>query len=218
MSLAHVTTAALLEQLAARKPAPAGGTAAALTGASAAALTEMITAFALQRAPDAGVGTPARPATGDGDGDGDERERLCTSHRRAGALRVRLLELAEHDTRSYQPVLDALALAPGDPRRGPALLEACSEAAQVPLEVALAATEVAELAAACASLPGNEQLLGDVSAAVILAEAATCAAVALVELNLVRTPEDPRVASAGALARRAGEHRAALARELHRGH
>ena len=188
MTLAEATVAELLEQLAAGTPAPGGGTAAALAGAAAAALTEMAATFALAR------------------GGADSRG-IAQAQHRAGAVRARLLELAEADERSYQPVLDALALDGGDSRRPSALAEALSAAAEVPLEIAAASADVAELAATIARTPGNEHLLGDASTAAIIAEAATRAAVALVELNLRRSPEDPRLQRAAALAQRAWEPR-----------
>jgi formiminotetrahydrofolate cyclodeaminase len=188
MALADATVAGLLEQLAARTPAPGGGAAAALAGATAAALTEMAAAFALARA----------------DADG---ERMGAVAHRAGELRARLLELADADDRAYQPVLDALALQREDRRRPAALTAALSAAAEVPLEIASAAAEVAELAAASAQAPGNEQLLGDAGAGAIIAEAATRAAAMLVELNLARSPEDPRLGRAAALVQRAAEPR-----------
>jgi formiminotetrahydrofolate cyclodeaminase len=184
VAIADATVAELLEQLAAKTPAPGGGTAAALAGAAAAALTEMATGFAITRS-------------------GADGERMATLRDRASALRARLLELADADLRAYQPVLDALALERGERRRSAALGAALSAAAEVPLEIAAASAEVAELAAAAAHAAGNEQLLGDACVAVIIAEAATHAAAALVELNLERSPEDPRLQAAAALARRA---------------
>jgi formiminotetrahydrofolate cyclodeaminase len=186
MALADTTIAELFDQLAARTPAPGGGAAAALAGAAAAALTEMAVAFALARA----------------DADG---ERLAATADRARELRVRLLELADADGRAYQPVLDALGMERENSRRAGALAAALSAAAEVPLEIAAAAAEVAELAAASVQAPGNEQLLGDAGAAAIIAEAATRAAVTLVELNLAGSPEDPRLRAAAALVQRAGE-------------
>jgi hypothetical protein len=107
-------------------------------------------------------------------------------------------------------VLDALALERGDGRRPAALRAALSAAAEVPLEIAAASAEVAELAAASARIPGNEQLAGDAGTATVIAEAATRAAAALVELNLAGSPADPRLELAAALARRAWEPRALL--------
>jgi methenyltetrahydrofolate cyclohydrolase len=188
MPLSDASVAELLERLAARTPAPGGGTAAALAGATAAALTEMAAAFALARA-------------------GGDDGAMAQAASRARALRARLLELAEADIASYEPVLQALGLDPGDSRRRSALEGALSAAAEVPLEIAAACAEVAELAAASAQAPGNEHLRGDAATGAVIAEAATRSAVTLVELNLARAPEDPRRDRATALAGRAWQQR-----------
>lgn len=193
MTLADATVAELLEQLAAGTPAPGGGTAAGLIGAAAAALTEMVAAFALARASEE---------------EDEEEESIAGLHSRAGELRAQLLELADADTRAYQPVLDALALTHEDEQRASALRAALSVAAGVPLEIAGASAEVAELAATITQAPGGRWLFGDASVALTAAAAAAGAAATLVELNLEATPDDPRLQQATEFARRAAELRA----------
>jgi methenyltetrahydrofolate cyclohydrolase len=183
VALADKTVAELLDQLAARTPAPGGGAAAAIAAATAAALTEMATGFAATRGP------------------GDSN--MAKARDRVAALRARLLELADEDMTVYQAVLDALALDRADPTRASALKEALSNASDPPLRIATAATEIAELADAAAAVSGNAHLLGDATAAVVIAEAATRAAARLVELNLERSADDVRVLEARELARRA---------------
>jgi formiminotetrahydrofolate cyclodeaminase len=190
MTLADATVAELLERLAAGTPAPGGGAAAGLAGAAAAALTEMAAAFALARGPK------------------QDEASVAALQNRAGVLRARLLALADADAVAYQPVLDALTLARADERRAPALRAALAAAAEVPLAIAEAAAEVAELAVTIMWEPGNRSLLGDAGAALTIAEAATGAAAALVELNLDATPDDPRRAQATKLACRTAELRA----------
>jgi methenyltetrahydrofolate cyclohydrolase len=195
VTLADATVAELLEQLAARTPAPGGGTAAAIAGAAGAALTEMAAAFAHTR--------------------GSSDALAAAEHGRlAAALRARLVELADADERSYQPVLDALGLDPSDTGRASALQEALSAASDVPLAIAAASAEVAELAAALTRAEGNEHLVGDASAAALIAEAATRSAVALVELNLAGSRGDPRRLQAAALARRASQSRGIVLERL----
>jgi methenyltetrahydrofolate cyclohydrolase len=164
----------LLERLAARTPAPGGGSAAAVTACLAAGLVEMASAF------DASPDAPGR-------------------RRRAAEVRERLLELADRDMVSYEPVLEALRRPDDDPGRAAAVSSALSAAAETPLGIARAAAEVTGLAQAAAEA-ANRHLLGDSAAAALLGEAACAAAALLVEGNLSRTA-DPRRAEAEQLAR-----------------
>lgn len=189
--LAEASLGELLELFAERTPSPGGGSAAALTGAVAAALSEMAAAFALER-------------------EHREDTEMAALRVRAATLRARLLELADSDRGAYRPVLEALALGREDPRRTEALCASLSAAAQVPLEITVASADVAALANALASAPGNAALTGDASAAVILAEAAASAAATLVRLNLQGSPADARADQAQALAHGAARLRAEL--------
>jgi formiminotetrahydrofolate cyclodeaminase len=183
LSLADLTLKQLLDQTAARTPAPGGGPAAAVAGAIAAALTEMAANFA----PDGGdVATATR----------------------ARELRTRLLELADEDMAAYQLVIDVLALSSDDPGRPAALAGALSTAADPPLAIAEAAAEISELAARVA--PKNKHLLGDATAGALLAEATTRAATRLVEINLEKASHDPRHHAAAQLAARAAAARASI--------
>ena len=128
---------------------------------------------------------------------------------RAKALRERALELAEADLGSYAPVLEAQGLPADDPARAKRLRAALSEASAVPLALAEVGCEVAELAARAAR-GGRRSLEGDATAGALLAEAATCAAARLVELNLAAQPGDARVGAARELAARARAARSEL--------
>ncbi|MBO0873939.1 MAG: cyclodeaminase/cyclohydrolase family protein [Pseudonocardia sp.] len=148
---ADATVGGFLEALAARRPAPSGGAAAALTLAMAAALTAMAARFS--RSDElAGLSEPA-----------DE-------------LRARLLELADADAAVYAEVLAA-------GRDRAARAEAWRAATEVPLEMARRGAEVAVLAARLAA-EGNQNLVGDARAAVLLAEAGVRAAAELVGINV----------------------------------
>jgi len=164
----------LLDEVAARSPAPGGGAAAAWTCAIAAGLTEMAARFAQHEAPAA----------------------------RAAALRAEALALAERDLRAYAPVLAALRLPEDDPQRALRLAAALSDAAEPPLAIARAAAEVTELARAAAD-GGSAQLEGDARAAAALAAGACRAATRLVRANLVTAPDDPRHDELAQLAARA---------------
>jgi formiminotetrahydrofolate cyclodeaminase len=125
----------------------------------------------------------------------------------AAELRARALALADADLTSYAPVLEAARLPREDPARAAALRTALAEASTVPLAIAELAAEVADLAAGLAR-DGRRSLEGDATAGAVLAEAATRAAVRLVELNLAGAPGDERLAAARAAAARAAAARA----------
>jgi methenyltetrahydrofolate cyclohydrolase len=222
MELSDRTLAEVIDLLAAREPAPGGGSAAALAGALSAGLTEMSAAFALTASRSTDDAAPARDfdcarvAGGDaasaGGPDGkvtDHQVRLIEVRDRAHELRGELLSLAEDDTRSYAPVLDALAMQRSDPERARCLRTALAAAAEIPLAIAVAAAEVGELACVAAQA-GNEYLLGDASVAAVIAEGAARSAARLVELNLASRPDDARIARAEAAAQRAGAARRAV--------
>lgn len=126
---------------------------------------------------------------------------------RARTLRTYALELAERDQDAYAGVLEALKLPESAPERPGRVQAALSAAADGPLALARAAGEVAGLAAQLA-LTGNPHLVGDATAAALLAEAATRAATRLVELNLSGLPGDPRLQVARELAELAADARA----------
>jgi formiminotetrahydrofolate cyclodeaminase len=164
----------LLEAVAARTPAPGGGAAAGVACALAAALAAM----------------GARFAERDADAE------------RADALRERALALAEGDAAAFAPVLAALKLPREDPRRPERLRAAQGAAAEVPLAIAEAAAEVAELARRVAA-EGRPWLTGDALTGADLAGAAARAAARLVTIDLEGAPDDPRLERARAAAERA---------------
>jgi methenyltetrahydrofolate cyclohydrolase len=123
----------LLDEVAARTPAPGGGASAACACALAAALVEMAATFS--------------PRHGD------------MAHR-ARELRTRSLELAEDELRAYEPVLDAIRLPSEDPTRTERIRAAQVEASKPPLAIARVAAEVAELGSHVART-GNQNLAGD---------------------------------------------------------
>jgi methenyltetrahydrofolate cyclohydrolase len=152
-----------LDLLAARVPAPGGGGAAAVTCALAAGLVAMAARFS-----DAQL-----PAAAD------------VAHQ-ADQLRERAAGLADQDATAYQAVLDAYRLpaSGGDGGERRRRIEAALRgAAEVPLEIAEIAVQVAGLAADVAA-GGNPNLRGDTVTAAHLAEAAARSAAALVDINV----------------------------------
>jgi methenyltetrahydrofolate cyclohydrolase len=152
---------------------PGAGAIAGLTAASAAALVEL-----------------AARAT-----DGEDWPEAAGAAAQARKLRDRLVPLARQDAEAYQAAVGQLQ------ERGDdfALGEALARAADVPLEIADHAENVAALASEAAAR-ANPDLRADASAAAALALGAAWAAAKLVEVNLAMHSEDARLARARQIA------------------
>ena len=184
--LADRPLVALLDVVASTDPAPGGGSSAALAAALGASLLEMAAGLELAREnPDPAL-TEDLPA-------------------RARELRAEALALADRDRSSYVPVLDARRLPADHPERAQRLEAALTEASRAPLAIAEAAAEAAELGARV-TIASNPAVRGDALAGVLIAEAATAAAVSLVEINLAGR-DDADLARARDARRRAQEAR-----------
>jgi formiminotetrahydrofolate cyclodeaminase len=181
-ALADLPLNELLERVAARTPAPGGGSAIAMSCAVSAGLVEMAAQFAPAGSPAADVG------------------------RRAAELRALALSLAETELDSYLPVLEALRLPESDPARQERLDTARRGAADAPLQIAETGAELAETAAMVAR-SGSSHLAGDAIAAALLAEGACRAAAELVAINLYGSDDRERRRRAAELARRAAAAR-----------
>ena len=144
--------------VAAPTPTPGGGSVAALAGALAAALGEMVCGVSLKRKSLA-AHYPALEAA---------RARLA-------ALRERLMQAVDRDPESYEAVLKAFRLPKSteaeEAARASAIEEASKHASLVPLDTAEAAKEVASELAALATIT-IPQAASDLSMASYLAEAA----------------------------------------------
>jgi methenyltetrahydrofolate cyclohydrolase len=163
----------LLDDIAARTPAPGGGSSAGWTCAIAAALVEMAARFA-------------------------DSERTTQIATRARELRGQATELAQRELHAYEPVLAALKLPKTDPDRASRLDAALSDAAETPLALARACADVAALALEMSSA-GSLHVRGDALAALHIANGAGRAAARLVEINLAGHPDDERLAEVATL-------------------
>lgn len=142
-----------LERIASAEPAPGGGATAAMAVSLAASLTEMAVRLSEEQL--------------------DNAEELVS---RSGRLRQETARLARKDGVVYGRVIEAQ-------RAGVDIRAALSDAADVPLAVAEAGTEVAGMAVRLAE-DGNPNLEGDAITAALLTEAGTRAAATLVGINL----------------------------------
>lgn len=159
-----------LDELAAGRPAPGGGSAAAMTVALAAGLCAMTARLSAGRLAQAGE--------------------LAAQAQR---LQDGVAQLAQADADGYRGVLEARRIAPGTPGRAAVVAAALSAASAVPIQIVEAGVEVAGLAARLAD-EGNPNLRGDAATAALLAAAGARAAAGLVAINLAATPNDDRSA------------------------
>jgi formiminotetrahydrofolate cyclodeaminase len=159
-----------LALLSSKQPAPGGGSAAALAGAMAAALTRMATQLTVGRAQYAA-----------------SQEEMLRAHDRAEALERRLAALVDEDALAYQSVISACSLPKATEMeaasRAAQIQLALRRAAEVPREAAEACAEVIELAASCTAL-GNRNTTSDAGVAALLAHAGMRGAALTVRTNL----------------------------------
>ena len=170
-----------LDRVASDKPAPGGGSVAAIAVALAAGLAGMAARLSTNQLPDA-----------------------AELAKKADAARFGVAPLARADAESYGRVLDAYR-EPDPGTRTVRVRDALSGAADVPLAVAAAGNEVAGLASRLVE-EGNPNLEGDATAAVLLAGAGARAAARLVEINLSAAGvDDDRLGRAKGLVDKAAE-------------
>jgi len=188
-----VTLASFLDRLASGEPAPGGGAAAALAGATAAALVAMACRVTARRAPS---------------------EALAAAVDAADELRHRLMALMHEDVEAYAAVLESRR-APSE-RRASLVDAAMRRATTVPLDTARAAAEVLELSATILEAL-RTSVVGDLWVAVTLAGAALDASALTARVNLQELAEDDFARAARDTLERlaAGAHaRRALAQRL----
>jgi methenyltetrahydrofolate cyclohydrolase len=161
----------VLDTLAGEGPAPGGGSAAALVVAMAAGLVTMVARASKEHWAEAGgvIG-------------------------QSESFRARVAPLAQADAEVYGAALAALRKRDElQPRyRDQQLSEALERAAEIPLQIADAGSDLAELAALLVE-HGNPEVRADAAVASVLAAGGTRAAAKLVEINLGASEDDPRV-------------------------
>jgi formiminotetrahydrofolate cyclodeaminase len=170
MSLVKLTVQDFIIELASANPTPGGGSASALAGAMAAAMVEMSCNLTVGREKYQAV----------------EAE-MQTVLARATELREKLLAAVDEDTEAFDVVSRAYKMPKGTEeektQRTAAIQQALKRASEVPLGVAQASAELAQLAA-IAQEKANPNVASDARVARLLAEAARDGAAANVEINI----------------------------------
>jgi formiminotetrahydrofolate cyclodeaminase len=152
-----------LDDLAAKKPVPGGGSAAALSAAIGAGLISMVANFT--------AGNPAYKAS---------REKIADILVRVGGYRLELESLVDEDIDAYGKLSEALKVSGRDNGKIEALYK---EALKPPLETCKIASECLRLCKVIAEC-GNKNLITDVAIAAILLEGAFFSAKFNVYINL----------------------------------
>jgi len=197
VGLLALSTTELLDRFASVDPTPGGGSAAALAGATAAALVTMVC-----RMPKTRTGDPR------------ERGRLDEALAQATEVGRRLRALVDEDSAAYEAVMAAYRLPKATDEekatRKRAIDAAVSLATDVPLRTAEACTTVLGTAAFAAN-DGNPNALSDARTAATLAWAGLKGAAENVRINLAGSADpSPMRSRIESLERAAGETLGAL--------
>ncbi len=170
MNPAATSLTAYLDALASKAATPGGGAAAALAGAQAAALLEMV----------CNLSTGKRYLA--------VAAEIAQIQQQATAARARLLALQQQDMLAFAQVMQAYQLPAAE--RAQQLPAALQAAAQPALDMAAVALSLLPLAQALAQL-GNPNLITDVGAAVHMVTACVHSAQLNVQVNLQALQADP---------------------------
>ena len=169
---------------ASKEPTPGGGAIAALTGATGAALAEMVANLTFGKKGYEEVQS--------------EMEELQT---KSEAIRNRMLELSQADADVFNIFMNALGLPKNTDEekatRTAAIQQAYKDAAMVPFEIGELAYQIFDLAE-LASRKGNQNLITDGIIAAINARAAVKAAFLNVRINLSGIKDEAFVANVSA--------------------
>ena len=181
MNLVEQRVVDFVAATASKEPTPGGGAIAALTGATGAALAEMVANLTFGKKGYEEVQS--------------EMEELQT---KSEAIRNRMLELSQADADVFNIFMNALGLpkntAEEKVARTAAIQQAYKNAAMVPFEIGELAYQIFELAE-LASRKGNQNLITDGIIAAINARAAVKAAFLNVRINLSGIKDEAFVAN-----------------------
>ena len=190
-----------LDDAAANKPAPGGGSVSACAGALGAALVSMVCNLTRGREKFA-----------------DVEAEIVAIVEASEAARHRLEQLLQEDTTAYNGVIAAYKMpketAEDQAARSQAVQDGLIVAADVPLEICRVAVEVCRLSKVAAGI-GNPQAVTDAGIGAILGEAAVVGAALNVRINLGSIKDEAYVAKAAAEIDEIQADAAALRAETH---
>lgn len=180
MDMKTMTLEVFCATTASNEPAPGGGSVAALAGALAASLAEMVAQLTVGKK-----------------GYEDAADEMNALIPQAAALRAELLDDITRDSTSFNAYMDALALPKNtdeekDARRQ-AMQEALKKAAEVPLSVAETAAKIMPMAAVLVK-KGNANAVTDGLVSAMMTRTAVLGALLNVKINLGSIKDEAYVA------------------------
>ena len=170
MEMKTMTLEVFCATTASNEPAPGGGSVAALAGALAASLAEMVAQLTIGKK-----------------GYEDAADEMNALMPQAAALRAALLDDITRDSTSFNAYMDALALPKNTDEekdiRRQAMQEALKKAAEVPLSVAETAAKIMPMAAVLVK-KGNSNAVTDGLVSAMMTRTAVLSALLNVKINL----------------------------------
>ncbi len=170
MEMKTMTLEVFCATTASNEPAPGGGSVAALAGALAASLAEMVAQLTIGKK-----------------GYEDAADEMNALIPQAAALRAALLDDITRDSTSFNAYMDALALPKNTDEekdiRRQAMQEALKKAAEVPLSVAETAAKIMPMAAVLVK-KGNSNAVTDGLVSAMMTRTAVLSALLNVKINL----------------------------------
>jgi formiminotetrahydrofolate cyclodeaminase len=158
-------------EVASEKPAPGGGSVSALTGSLAASLVTMVARLTLNKA--------------EYEQDWPKIKEIVAE---SEALRQRLLELVDEDSRTFMKLMEAYRLPRSTEmeksKRAIEIQSRLKSATEIPLTTAQNAARILSLSKSLSEC-GNKNALSDVQTAVFLSHASTLGALSNVSINLM---------------------------------
>lgn len=155
-----------LGKVGSKSPTPGGGTVAAMTGAMAASLVEMVCVLTIGKT-----------------GYEDVWAEMESIRSEVSNISKELLDLADDDAKAYDGVVFAFRLPKGDAKKEKKIQDSLKKAALIPLETARRAAAVLDFAENVLAI-GNKNASSDAKTAIYLSKAAIKSALENVEINL----------------------------------
>lgn len=184
MDMKNMTLEVFCASTASNEPAPGGGSVAALAGALAASLAEMVAQLTIGKK---GYETTA--------------EEMTSLIPQAAALRAELLDEITRDSTSFNAYMEALTLPKETEEqkaaRRQAMQNALKKAAEVPLNVASVAAKIMPMAAVLVK-KGNSNAVTDGLVAAMMTRTAVLGALLNVKINLGSIKDEKYVAEMNA--------------------